>query len=43
MQGGVVQGIGWALNEEYIYDREGHIFQRRYSSTTGFRCVSTCR
>jgi len=25
IQGGVVQGIGWALNEEYIYDREGHL------------------
>ncbi len=23
MQGGVVQGIGWALNEEYIFDSEG--------------------
>ncbi len=23
MQGGVVQGIGWALNEEYIYDTDG--------------------
>jgi len=23
MQGGVVQGIGWALNEEYIYDDKG--------------------
>ncbi|MBU2534378.1 MAG: molybdopterin-dependent oxidoreductase, partial [Alphaproteobacteria bacterium] len=23
MQGGVVQGIGWALNEEYIYDKNG--------------------
>ena len=23
MQGGVVQGIGWALNEEYIYDENG--------------------
>ncbi len=23
MQGGTVQGIGWALNEEYIYDDEG--------------------
>ncbi len=23
MQGGVVQGIGWALNEEYIYNPEG--------------------
>ena len=23
MQGGAVQGIGWALNEEYIYDDDG--------------------
>lgn len=23
IQGGVVQGIGWALNEEYIYDKNG--------------------
>ncbi|MGH8060229.1 MAG: xanthine dehydrogenase family protein molybdopterin-binding subunit, partial [Candidatus Entotheonellia bacterium] len=23
MQGGVVQGIGWALNEEYFYDAKG--------------------
>ena len=23
MQGGVVQGIGWALNEDYVYDDEG--------------------
>jgi CO/xanthine dehydrogenase Mo-binding subunit len=25
IQGGVVQGIGWALNEEYIYDQAGHL------------------
>ena len=25
MQGGVVQGIGWALNEEYIYDDNGQL------------------
>jgi xanthine dehydrogenase molybdenum-binding subunit len=25
MQGGVAQGIGWALNEEYFYDSEGHL------------------
>ncbi|NKB56281.1 MAG: molybdopterin-dependent oxidoreductase [Alphaproteobacteria bacterium] len=25
MQGGVVQGIGWALNEEYIYDDQGRL------------------
>ena len=23
MQGGSVQGIGWALNEEYFYDKDG--------------------
>jgi CO/xanthine dehydrogenase Mo-binding subunit len=23
MQGGVAQGIGWALNEEYIFDKDG--------------------
>ena len=25
MQGGSVQGIGWALNEEYIYDTNGKL------------------
>ncbi len=25
MQGGVAQGIGWALNEEYVYDQDGHL------------------
>jgi len=25
MQGGVTQGIGWALSEEYIYDKEGRL------------------
>jgi CO/xanthine dehydrogenase Mo-binding subunit len=25
IQGGVVQGIGWALNEEYIYDPKGRL------------------
>lgn len=25
IQGGVVQGIGWALNEEYWYDEQGHL------------------
>jgi len=24
-QGGVVQGIGWALNEEYIYGEDGRL------------------
>ena len=25
MQGGSVQGIGWALNEEYIYNKDGRL------------------
>ncbi|GAB1257582.1 xanthine dehydrogenase family protein molybdopterin-binding subunit [Aurantivibrio plasticivorans] len=25
LQGGVAQGIGWALNEEYIYDKNGKL------------------
>ena len=25
MQGGVVQGIGWGLNEEYVYDQNGNM------------------
>ncbi len=25
MQGGVAQGVGWALNEEYFYDKDGHL------------------
>jgi CO/xanthine dehydrogenase Mo-binding subunit len=25
IHGGVVQGIGWALNEEYIYDKKGRL------------------
>ena len=25
IQGGVVQGIGWALNEEYIYAKDGDV------------------
>ena len=25
MHGGVVQGIGWALNEEYIYNQQGRL------------------
>ena len=25
MQGGVAQGIGWALNEEYVYDQDGRL------------------
>ena len=25
IQGGVTQGVGWALNEEYIYDKQGRL------------------
>ena len=25
IQGGAVQGIGWALNEEYVYTKDGHV------------------
>jgi CO/xanthine dehydrogenase Mo-binding subunit len=25
MQGGMAQGIGWALNEEYVYDEQGKL------------------
>jgi CO/xanthine dehydrogenase Mo-binding subunit len=25
LQGGVAQGVGWALNEEYVYDEKGRL------------------
>ncbi len=30
IEGGVVQGIGWALNEEYVYDDEGHLLNASF-------------
>ena len=30
MQGGVVQGIGWALNEEYFYNEAGHLMNASF-------------
>lgn len=30
IQGGVVQGIGWALNEEYVYDERGVMTNASY-------------
>ncbi|HEV3021193.1 MAG TPA: molybdopterin cofactor-binding domain-containing protein, partial [Pirellulales bacterium] len=30
MQGGAVQGIGWALNEEYVFDERGHMQNASY-------------
>ncbi|MCZ6632540.1 MAG: xanthine dehydrogenase family protein molybdopterin-binding subunit [bacterium] len=38
MQGGVAQGIGWALNEEYVYDDNGTL---RNSSFLDYR-MPTC-
>ena len=30
IQGGVAQGVGWALNEEYIYDNQGHLLNASF-------------
>lgn len=30
MQGGAVQGIGWALHEEYVYDEQGHLLNANF-------------
>ena len=30
ISGGVVQGIGWGLNEEYIYDEQGRMMNANY-------------
>ncbi|MAF10500.1 oxidoreductase [Candidatus Poribacteria bacterium] len=30
LEGGAVQGIGWALNEEYFYDDEGHLLNSSF-------------
>lgn len=30
MQGGVVQGIGWALNEEYVYNEKGQMMNASF-------------
>jgi xanthine dehydrogenase molybdenum-binding subunit len=38
IQGGVVQGIGWALNEEYVYDDAGHLLN---ASLLDYR-IPTC-
>ena len=42
IQGGAVQGIGMALNEEYFYDDDGHL-RNRASSTTACRDATTCQ
>jgi CO/xanthine dehydrogenase Mo-binding subunit len=38
IQGGVAQGAGWALNEEYVYDDAGHLLN---ASLLDYR-VPTC-
>jgi CO/xanthine dehydrogenase Mo-binding subunit len=43
IQGGVVQGIGWALNEEYIYDAKGRCWIMPASSIIAARSRPTCR
>lgn len=30
IQGGVAQGIGWGLNEEYYYDKDGHLLNASF-------------
>jgi len=30
MQGGAVQGIGWALNEEYVYNETGQMLNASF-------------
>ncbi len=30
IHGGVAQGIGWGLNEEYVYDEEGHLLNASF-------------
>ncbi|MBK35105.1 MAG: oxidoreductase [Gemmatimonadetes bacterium] len=38
MQGGIAQGVGWALNEEYVYDDEGRLVN---SSLLDYRMPTT--
>jgi CO/xanthine dehydrogenase Mo-binding subunit len=38
IQGGAVQGIGWALNEEYFFSDEGHMLK---SSFLDYRMPTT--
>jgi xanthine dehydrogenase molybdenum-binding subunit len=38
MQGGVAQGIGWALHEEYVYDAQGRL---RNASFLDYRLPTT--
>ena len=39
MQGGVAQGIGWALNEEYVYNEKGELLN---GSLLDYRMPTAC-
>ena len=43
IQGGVAQGIGWAINEECIFTRPTAAWITRASSTIACRSPATCR
>ena len=43
IQGGVAQGIGWALNEEYIYDKQGPDGEPGLPRLSRARSPPTCR
>ena len=41
IQGGVAQGIGWGLNEEYVYDEKGRLMNASfldYRMPTAWTC-----
>ena len=43
IQGGVAQGIGWALNEEYIYDKQGRMENAELPRLPDAGRAPTCR
>jgi CO/xanthine dehydrogenase Mo-binding subunit len=43
IQGGVAQGIGWALNEEYIYDAKGRMDNAGFLASRPKRLRSASR
>ncbi len=43
IQGGAAQGIGWALNEEYIYDKNGKMENAGLPRLPHARSPPTCR
>ena len=43
MQGGAVQGIGWALNEEYFFDDQGPDAERQLPRLPHADLPRSCR